>query len=87
MAGLPNITGEISVPYDDDTSLFGELAARTIKGALYIPSTGFRQGTSGSGSYNFGTGIAMSASLSNPVYGNSMTVTPVSQSTLYVIKY
>ena len=84
---MPNITGEISVPYDDTTSLFGELAAKTVKGALYIPGAGFRQGINGSGSYNLGTGIAMSASLSNPVYGNSDTVTSLSQSTLYILKY
>lgn len=86
-AGLPNITGEISVPYDDTTSLFGELAAKTIKGALYISGNGYRQGIQGAGSYKFGTGIAMSASLSNPVYGKSRTVTPLSLSTSYILKY
>ena len=75
-AGLPNITGEISGPYDGATSLFGELAAKTVKGALYITNYGSRQGINGGGSYNLGEGIAFNASYSNSIYGRSNTVQP-----------
>ena len=75
-AGLPNITGSPNCTMGN--------ASTGGSGALYTIVI--------AGSATFVEGAApgvlsFNASLSNPTYGNSDTVTPTSQSTLYILKY
>lgn len=71
-AGLPNITGTFSADYL--TSNTGDDAYGT--GALYNAGNLGESGTSGSNGNAFAIGF--DASLSNPIYGNSNTVQPLS---------
>ena len=74
-AGLPNITGNIGFKAETypDGNLF-----YTIRSNIYSE-------TSSGGAY--GDKIGFDASLSNPIYGSSSTVTPLSRSVLLCIKY
>ena len=75
---MPNITGRISA-------------------SVYIATAGsgsgcFSKGKNLSGGAAGNSGgnkiaLTMDASDSNPIYGNSSTVTPLSMSTFYVIRY
>lgn len=73
---MPNITGEIK--YD--------VWARKPSGAFYSNGGVKRAGTEDASGSSGGT-KGFSASLSNSIYGNSNTVTPLSESTIYIIKY
>ena len=72
---MPNITGNPG--YQANESY--------ISGAFYKPGNNQRQSKfEGSGT---GNDIQFAASASNPIYGNSSTVTPLSLSSIFIIKY
>lgn len=79
---MPNIKG---------TTIIGtNLAVTSVinpKGAIY--KTTPRQVTAGPtlGASSSVSDFGFNASLSNSIYGSSSTVTPLSQSTIYVVKY
>lgn len=79
-AGLPNITGSSS-PFDTSGFLYdsGDTIGAFYKGAQksYITNVGPHL------AYNLG----FDASLSSSIYGSSNTVTPLSESTLILMKY
>ena len=79
MAGLPNITGKT---YNLCSASDYEEGALS-NGIVYTDS-GYAGSTS---TKNRLRDIILDASRSNPIYGKSTTVTPTSQSTLYVMKY
>ena len=72
-AGLPNITGEISVG-TDGTSYDG------VFGQKYYSNRNYAAGA------NSGKGLTFDASASNPIYGNSDTVQPISSLKLLYYK-
>ena len=81
-AGLPNITGGPS----------GSLVGTTIKGnnetrgaITTFAMNGIKIG--GSGTTRYLRQIGFDASNSNTIYGNSLTVTPESCTTVFLIKY
>ena len=75
-AGLPNITGSISpINSGNGGSATGAFNAEKGKAAA----------STGSGNYYYSYNF--DASSSNPSYGNSLTVTPESLTTLILIKY
>ena len=74
-AGLPNITGEFITKYSSTT-------AGAFKAAQVPDTHGY---TSFSG--NEHQEITFDASRSSTVYGNSSAVTPLSESTLWCVKY
>lgn len=81
-AGLPNITGQFG---SYSTNGIAESDA-LMAGAFRIDSTNPKSrafGAVGATSYP----ITFNASLSNPVYDNSTIVTPLSLSTLPILKY
>ena len=79
-AGLPNITGSIDRGLCVISSRTATLGAFVRK---YVSHNYAASGKGGAGCY-----LDFDASLSNPgIYGNSGTVTPLSQSTLYILKY
>ena len=82
-AGLPNIEGvfksTFTVARDKGTDTTGAFQSP------YSKSTGYYGGTAGDSSWGYG--FKFNASLSNPIYGNSEMVAPLSQSTLYILKY
>lgn len=79
-AGLPNITGKynIIVNYTSVTGIWN------ASGAFY---KGSKENVGAAGSDGLGGTLCLNASLSSSIYGSSSTVTPLSQSTLYVVKY
>lgn len=89
MAGLPNITSNItSSPYGKPFVGQTGNANPTTTGAFVINNFIYRnQIPIGNGYGESAFELSFNASLSNPTYGNSSTVTPTSQSTLYVMKY
>ena len=77
VAGLPNITGS--------TRLYSYPAEEVDTGALYREDgAGYVDNSIGQGKFYR---VNFDASLSNPIYGNSDTVTPLSLSTKFFIKY
>lgn len=80
-AGLPNITGGFR-PHGGNA-----LSVKDLSGAFSArPNRSSVTGISGyTGTGN--TGADFNASLSNPIYDNSDTVTPLSLSTKIVLKY
>ena len=82
-AGLPNIEGNFksvfTVAKDNGTDTTGALQSP------YSKSNGNFGDLKSEPAW--GHGFRFNASLSNPVYGNSEMVTPLSQSTLYILKY
>jgi microcystin-dependent protein len=80
-AGLPNIEGEI---WNGLTTGFTGMAAPHQSGALYAGNSA--RGSVSTNS-NTGWGIAIDASRSNSIYGNSDTVQPKSLTTRFIIKY
>lgn len=83
MAGLPNITGNIG--RDSTISMY---ATSATNGAFKVKDAGSYKGINGSTNLsNFGVNASFDASRSNPIYGSSVTVTPLSKSTLYILKY
>ena len=77
--GLPNIVGNMDKGFDSIKSRTATL------GAFQRTHVSHSYGGSGSGASGYYLGF--NASLSNSTYGNSETVTPLSQSTLYILKY
>lgn len=93
MAGIPNISGEY---YQNNYSAGGFAGVRNantgqyqdfVHGAFYqydVPK--------GVGKYSqplgdTTAGLAFDASRSNPIYGSSTTVTPLSLQVVFIIKY
>ena len=79
-AGLPNITGTIFGGSDDGPLATGGGST----GALYIYRSAWKNGADGSngaGAWDFG----IDASRSNPIYGNSNTVTPINVQYPYIM--
>ena len=76
-AGLPNITGK--------TDKIWKLDSGNVEtGAIKTDATGKLKGAGGTNnSYN----LTFDASNSNTIYGNSLTVTPLSYTTVFLIKY
>lgn len=78
MAGLPNITGEAKAPY---RSVWGGLPT----GAFYtVPN---QQNALDTIEVKPMSPIAFDASRCSTIYGSSATVTPLSLSTKFFIKY
>ena len=77
MAGLPNITGRFSAVSDNWT----RTGAFTHGGGT---GANFNAGTFG---YPLDRYYDFNASLSSSFYGSSTTVTPLSLSTSYILKY
>lgn len=80
-AGLPNILGDAAYIAIDKTQF-----EPTATSALQISATGAHEfGTDPEAPYSFGH-VLLNASLSNPIYGNSTTVTPNNISAIPIIK-
>ena len=79
-AGLPNITGTFDTG-DRRTHIAG------TSGAIYVraigPNTWSTQNKAGGNTQ----GVGFNARGSNTIYGSSSTVTPLSQSTVMLMKY
>lgn len=75
-AGLPNITG-----------MFDGYGGPYQLGAFNAVSRSDGSYRCHAGTFNWGLHVDFDASIASNTYGNSDTVTPLSQSTLYVIKY
>ena len=76
-AGLPNITGSVSkLPQYDAWALSGAFArgTRSTNDGNLSPGTGLGE-------------LTFDASLSSSIYGPSATVTPLSLSSIFVIKH
>ena len=73
-AGLPNIT----------SSGFGHILNARSRGAIIAGGTST---VFASGAAYLVYLVSLDASLSNSIYGSSKTVSPLSQSTLYILKY
>lgn len=78
-AGLPNITGRI-----ENIAGYSGLQAY---GLIIMDGSNFVQNISNAGTYFGGVDLNINASRNSAVYGASSTVTPLSQSTLMLIKY
>lgn len=76
---MPNINGTVGGAYNyvfnDGTGAF---ISRSLKNTNNV-------GLSGTGNIN--NGMTLNASLSNPIYGSSNTVTPETTKALMAIKY
>ena len=86
---MPNIKGNITnVIYGGTTETSAENAnpqgSLVYRGDLRI---GSYSASPGNGAKLGNYGLEVDASLSNPIYGNSDTVTPLSLSTKFFIKY
>lgn len=77
-AGLPNITGGFT--------LFQMLSLDTASGAFRVTKGNSPYGSRVQGSHSDET-FTLDASRSSSIYGNSDTVTPLSLSTKFFIKY
>jgi microcystin-dependent protein len=83
-AGLPNITGNINIdPYNGSACPVNQYSG-ALK-ANHAETNVFKFQTNGTTSAEYG--IALDASLSNSIYGNSDTVQPPSLTMRYIIKY
>lgn len=78
-AGLPNITGKITT---NPNPFYN--SRLTVSGAL-LNTTTTSNTAQGSASGYTGSGVALDASRSNPIYGNSATVQPQTIKILYYI--
>ena len=79
MAGLPNIEGRIGGAYN---YVFND-----GMGALISCSLGNTSNVNIGGSTNINNGMDFDASLSSSIYGSSETVTPLSESVIFCIRY
>ena len=82
MAGLPNITGDLygfSAP--------GRTGSQFRTGAFKDISSPYATGVWHIGYANYQVDVDFDASRSSSIYGNSNVVTPLSKSTLYILKY
>lgn len=82
-AGLPNITGYFAPRGDGNLGSGGVLAA---SGAFFLAESDSVR-TAGNTVVIAPHGAYFDASRSSSVYGNSEVITPLSQSTLYILKY
>lgn len=80
LAGLPNITGEITPDNTHDDTMQG-----TCTGAFYRKNSGTKGAMAQDYQYNVTFGIGFDASRSNAVYGRSNTVQPSSVTMFYYI--
>lgn len=76
MAGLPNITGGFNGFGDEGTR--GAFISKRESDTAYRVSGGSAQ---------WKNDVTFNASLSNTTYGSSTTVTPLSESCLFYIRY
>lgn len=81
MAGLPNITGSLDVNADRNIFNGGQY------GAFYRNGSGGRKWAAFESTAISLGDIHFDASRSNPIYGKSNTVTPLSLSAKIVLKY
>ena len=79
MAGLPNITGSA----ESEVNFIRNGQGAFSQSNQYAYTIGAIKGAA----YGLVKSFNFDASRSSSIYGNSDTVTPLSQSTLYVIKY
>lgn len=77
MAGLPNITGTLNTRFRG--------AFDNASGAISVYNN--QPDYSGAGMYSAYMNSSFNASLSNPIYGSSITVTPLSMSCKFYISY
>lgn len=83
MAGLPNITGKYGYVIRDAHS-----GQEIINGGLYRSDHNDTWLYSGAGKYWTGrVALNFDASLASSIYGSSTTVTPLSLSSIFIIKY
>ena len=90
MTGLPNITGRVESMGNSLTTQINIDASFTATNASAIYTTdseGKTTGGAGLANATVTNSFNIDASLSNPIYGNSDTVTPLSLSTKFFIKY
>lgn len=80
-AGLPNIAGSIS-----RLGSWGDPTSDRI-GAFSGSSSWFQGTISGGNLAFYNNTLSLNASLSNSVFGNSSTVTPLSESVVFCIKH
>ena len=80
-AGIPNVAGEFAVTGGKGFENMG-VAGPFYTGA-YLKKSGYAEASSKIDMYYKG----MSLQLANAIYGNSTTVTPLSLSTKFFIKY
>ena len=78
MAGLPNITGGFT--------LFQMLSNDYASGAFRVTKSNAPYGSRTSGTQR-DESFTLDASRSSSIYGSSATVTPLSQSVLWCVKY
>ena len=78
-AGLPNITGKIE-------NIAGYSGLRAY-GLIIMDANSFIQNIVNGGTNFGGINLNIDASRNSAIYGASSTVTPLSQSTLMLIKY
>lgn len=78
-AGLPNITGKIL-----NIAGYSGLQAH---GLIIMVADNFIHTIANAGTYFGGVDLNIDASRNSAIYGASSTVTPLSQSTLMLIKY
>ena len=82
MAGLPNVTGKfvternLPSPSNTDLGVFSKMDSAALTGKV-VGIDGNWQGLP----------LIFDASDSNPIYGNSETVTPLSESCRFYIRY
>ena len=89
MAGLPNITGHDALSwYGLNNGLVNNNSDRS--GCFPQPTLTAYGGLGGNNAgvaSSATVGVQFNASLSNNIYGNSQTVTPLSEQCLFYIKY
>ena len=90
-AGLPNINGFFASGTLAKKALSTDNSAQmlNVSGAIlaYSSSNGCYLNNTSSACWFANGSLLLDASASNSVYDNSNTVTPLSQSTLYAVKY
>ena len=83
-AGLPNITASVNGAMVNQGTFINATSASYLETGPYTWGIGLASGQRGFESYER---LNLDASRSNPIYDNSNMVVPLSQSTLYVVKY
>lgn len=86
---MPNITGGLDMGSGTAGAGKGLAFIRTNSGAgaLSTQNSGYYNLAGASGTSDWSRSFRLNASLSSPIHGNSTTVTPLSQSVLYILKY
>ena len=83
-AGLPNITASVNGAMVGQGTFMNAMSAFYLETGPYTWGIGLASGQRGLESYER---VNLDASRSNPIYDNSNKVIPLSQSTLYILKY